>query len=172
LTLLLAPWGSHVLCGSSPSQAWTHAVAAVRLDHGSNLLAGEFASLWCCLLLGSGMSSTGMHLLPSMVSMVSSNMEDGFWPQHSFPLGNRHRGLHGRSVLHPWCGHGESERCPRAVLSRDGRPKLSSPPDVVRNSSAESSIMACCGVDASLRVEPMMTAPSSPLLGERLRPSK
>jgi hypothetical protein len=54
----------------------------------------------------------------------------------------------------------------------EGWSKLPSLPDAMRNSSVESLIMACRGVDAPLRVEPTKVAPSSPLLGERLRPSK
>jgi hypothetical protein len=54
----------------------------------------------------------------------------------------------------------------------EGWPKLPSPLDVVRNSSVESSIVAHCGVDAPLRVEPMKMAPSLPLLGDRLTPLK
>jgi hypothetical protein len=50
--------------------------------------------------------------------------------------------------------------------------KLSSPLDTMRNSLAESSIMAHRGVDAPLRIEPMKAVPASPLLGERLRPQK
>jgi hypothetical protein len=47
-----------------------------------------------------------------------------------------------------------------------------SPLNAERYSSTESSIMACYGVDALLRVEPTKMAPSSLLLGERLRPPK
>jgi hypothetical protein len=54
----------------------------------------------------------------------------------------------------------------------DGWLKLPSQLDAVRNSSVESSIVACYGVDAPLRVEPTMAVPSSPLLRERLRPPK
>jgi hypothetical protein len=47
--------------------------------------------------------------------------------------------------------------------------KLPSPLDAVRNSLVESSIVACYGVDASLRVEPMKVVLSLPLLGDRLK---
>jgi hypothetical protein len=47
-----------------------------------------------------------------------------------------------------------------------------SPLDAVRYSSAKSSIVACCGVDATLQVEPMKMASSLLLLGERLRQPK
>jgi hypothetical protein len=55
-------------------------------------------------------------------------------------------------------------------LLGEGRPKLPSPLDDVRNSSAESSIMAHCRDGIPLLVEPMKAVPESPLLGERLRP--
>jgi hypothetical protein len=55
-------------------------------------------------------------------------------------------------------------------LLGEGRPNLPSPLDAMRNSLAESLIMAHCGLDAPLRVEPMKEALTSPLLGERLRP--
>jgi hypothetical protein len=61
---------------------------------------------------------------------------------------------------------------PMLHLLGEGTPKLVSLLDAVRNSSVESSIVAHHGVDAPLRVEPTKAAPSSPLLGERLRPSK
>jgi hypothetical protein len=54
----------------------------------------------------------------------------------------------------------------------EGWSMLPCPLDTVRNSSVESSIMAHYGVDAPLRVEPTKVVPSSPLLGERLRPPK
>jgi hypothetical protein len=54
---------------------------------------------------------------------------------------------------------------PVSCLLGEGRLKLPSLLDVVRNSSAESSIMARRGVGAPLRVELRKAAPSSPLLG-------
>jgi hypothetical protein len=57
-------------------------------------------------------------------------------------------------------------------LLREERSKLHSPLDTVRYSLSEFSIMAYLGVDAPLRVEPMMVVPLSPLLGERLRQPK
>jgi hypothetical protein len=65
-------------------------------------------------------------------------------------------------------GAGEA---PVPYLLGEGRSKLPSPLDAVRNSSAESSMMAHREVDASLRVQPMKAALASPL-GERLRPPK
>jgi hypothetical protein len=59
---------------------------------------------------------------------------------------------------------------PTPRLLGEGRTKLLSPLDTVKNSIAVSSIMACRGVDALLRVEPMKMVPLSPILGERLRP--
>jgi hypothetical protein len=61
---------------------------------------------------------------------------------------------------------------PMSCFLGEGRLKLPSPLDVVRNSSVESSIMARRGVDAPLQVEPMKATLVAPLLGERLRPSK
>jgi hypothetical protein len=75
-------------------------------------------------------------------------------------------------VLQPWCGCDGSEQSPVLLLLGEGGPKLPSPLDIVRNSSTESSIMARRGVDAPLQVEPTKVVPSSPLLGERLRPPK
>jgi hypothetical protein len=66
--------------------------------------------------------------------------------------------MHGVVVM------GESE-APMSCLLGEGRLKLPSPLNVMKNSSAESSIMAHHGVDAPLRVEPMKAAPASPLLG-------
>jgi hypothetical protein len=59
----------------------------------------------------------GLHLLPSVACVVSLNEEVSFWSWCHHLWGNRRRGLCGRNVLHPWCGHGESERAPRAVPS-------------------------------------------------------
>jgi hypothetical protein len=56
-------------------------------------------------------------------------------------------------------------RAPVPRLLGEGRPRPPSPLDAVRNSSVESSIMAHCGIDASLRVEPMKAVHVSPLLG-------
>jgi hypothetical protein len=53
-------------------------------------------------------------------------------------------------------------------LLGEGRPKPLSPHDIMRNSSMESSIMAYCRDEATLRVEAMKVVPESPLLGERL----
>jgi hypothetical protein len=64
-------------------------------------------------------------------------------------------------------GAGEA---PVLCLLGEGRLKLPSPLDVVRNFSAESSIMAHSRVGTPLRVEPIKVAPASPLLEERLRP--
>jgi hypothetical protein len=52
------------------------------------------------------------------------------------------------------------------VLRRlgEGWQKLPPPLDAMRNSSAESSIVAHCGVDAPLRGEPTKMVPSLPLL--------
>jgi hypothetical protein len=53
----------------------------------------------------------------------------------------------------------------------EGRPRLPSLLDVVRNSSVESTV-ARYEVDTPLRVEPAKMAPLLPLLGDRLRPPK
>jgi hypothetical protein len=52
-------------------------------------------------------------------------------------------------VLQPWCGCDGSRQSPRAMPSGRGV-KLPSLLDIVRNFSAESSIMARHGVDAPL----------------------
>jgi hypothetical protein len=57
---------------------------------------------------------------------------------------------------------GASE-APVPCLLGEGRLKLPSPLDAVRNSSVESSIMPRHGVDAPLQVEPMKVTPVSPL---------
>jgi hypothetical protein len=86
--------------------------------------------------------------------------------------------IHGRNIVvaeafsyHVVVVAGASEDSALCLLG-EGRLKLPSPLDVVRNSSVESSIMARCGVDAPQQVEPTKAAPSSPLSGERLRPLK
>jgi hypothetical protein len=55
---------------------WRH----MLLDRGSALLAGELASLWCCLWLSSGLPSTDLCLLPSLMSMVLLEREAGVRP--------------------------------------------------------------------------------------------
>jgi hypothetical protein len=57
-------------------------------------------------------------------------------------------------------------------LLGEGRPKPPSPLDAMMNSSTESSIMARHRDGVPWQVEPMKVALESPLLGERLRPSK
>jgi hypothetical protein len=54
-------------------------------------------------------------------------------------------------------------------LLGEGRLKTPSLLEVVRNFSIESSIMAHCGDEAQLWVEPMEVVPESPLMRERLR---
>jgi hypothetical protein len=144
----------------------------VWLNCSSDLLAGELASLWRCLLLGGGLSSTSSRLLSSVMSVTLLKGEATFWPWRHRPRGNRHHGLCGRSVLYPWCGCGAGEQGPRAVLLGEGRSKLPSPLDSMRNPLEESSIMAHPRADAPLRVETMKLVPTPPLLGERLRPLK
>jgi hypothetical protein len=73
--------------------------------------------------------------------------------------------IHGAVVM------GANE-APVPRLPGEGRPKPPSPLDAMRNSSAESSIMACREDEAPLRVEPMKVVPKSPLLEERLKPPK
>jgi hypothetical protein len=77
-----------------------------------------------------------------------------------------------KDVLQPWCGCDGSRQSPVLRLLGKGVAKLPSPLDAMRNSSAESSIMARRRVDATLQVEPMKAPSASPLLGERLRLSK
>jgi hypothetical protein len=74
------------------------------LHHGNGSLTSELASPWCCLLLDDGLTSVGLRLLPSMMSVTSPEREVGFRPWRHHPQGNRHHGLNGRSILHSWCG--------------------------------------------------------------------
>jgi hypothetical protein len=99
----------------------------VRLNHGKDLLAGELASPWCCLLLGSGLPSMGLLLLPPMMRVVSSEREASIWPRCHHPRGNRCRGLSGRSVIHQWCGCHGRERSPRATPSGGGEARAPLP---------------------------------------------
>jgi hypothetical protein len=87
----------------------------VWLDRGSGLLADEFASPWCYLLLNNGKPSMGLRLFPSGTSLASLDGEADFRPQRHRLWGNRRCGMCGRSVLHPWCFRVESEQCPRAA---------------------------------------------------------
>jgi hypothetical protein len=112
----------------------------VQLNRSSNLLAGALASPWRCSSPGGGLPSMGLRSLPFMTIVMSLRREAGFRSWYHRPRGNYHHGLSGRSVLHP--------------LHEDA----------MRNSSAESSIMACRGVDAPLWVEPMKAVPLLPLL--------
>jgi hypothetical protein len=99
----------------------------VRLNRGSDLLAGELASQCCYLLIGSGLLSMSLHLLPSMTSMMSLKRDTGFRPRHHHPWWNRRCGLNGQSVLHPWCGCDGSELSPRAMPPRRGEAKAPVP---------------------------------------------
>jgi hypothetical protein len=128
LALLLAGWGSHFLClslggGKIHHQDPLHLKCGLIprrrmwLDRGGGMLTGELALSWHCLLLSCGMSSTSLDLLPSVTSMASLDREVGFRPWCHRPQGNHHHGLCGYSILHPWCGCGESERAPHAAPS-------------------------------------------------------
>jgi hypothetical protein len=50
----------------------------VRLNRDSGLLAGDLASTWHCLLLGGGLSITGLCLLSPMMSMMLLEREASF----------------------------------------------------------------------------------------------
>jgi hypothetical protein len=49
------------------------------LDRGSDLLASELASLWPCMLLGSGVPSAGLRSLPLLMSapLLEGRLEFG-----------------------------------------------------------------------------------------------
>jgi hypothetical protein len=94
--------------------------SCVGSRRGSGLLAGELASLWHYPLLGSGLLSADLRLLPPVMSVMSLEREASFWLWHRRPRGNRHRGLSSRSVLHPWYGCDGSERSPCVMPSRRG----------------------------------------------------
>jgi hypothetical protein len=89
----------------------------MRRNHGSDLLAGELASSWHCLLLGGELPSTSLRLLPSVMRVMSFEREAGFRPRCHCSRGNCQRGLSGWSVIHPWCGCDGSGRSPRAPPS-------------------------------------------------------
>jgi hypothetical protein len=103
----------YLVCGLTPR--W-----CLRLNRGSGLLVGELASPWCCSLLGGGLPSAGLHLLPPVTSVTSLKREAGFWPRRHRPWGNHRRGLSGQSILHPWCGCDGSEQSPHTTLSGRG----------------------------------------------------
>jgi hypothetical protein len=63
---------------------------------------------------------------------------------------------------------GASEALMLCLLG-EGRLMVPSPHDAMRKSLVETSIMAHHRVDAPPQVDPVKGAPSSPLLGERLR---
>jgi hypothetical protein len=140
---------------------------------GSGLLSGKLASHVRCLLLSAGLSSAGLRALPLLTSMLLLRGEAGIQPWHRRSWWNYRHVLGGRSVLHPWCGCDGSRRSPHVAPPRRGEARAPSPPlDVVRNSLAESSIIARRGDGVPLRVELMKTTPKLPLFEERRRPSK
>jgi hypothetical protein len=53
----------------------------VRLNYGSGLLASELASLSRCLLLGGGLPSMGLCLMPTLISMTLLMVESSSWPE-------------------------------------------------------------------------------------------
>jgi hypothetical protein len=71
------------------------------MNSSSSLLASELASPWRCPLLGGGLPSAGLRLLPLVMNMTSLERKAGFQPRCGRPQGNRHHGLSGQSVLHP-----------------------------------------------------------------------
>jgi hypothetical protein len=169
LTLLSAGWGSHLLFLSLGGGEVHHQDPLylrpglmprwhMWLDRINGLLAGKLASSWRCLLLGGGLSSMGLHLLPSVASMASFDEEVGFLLQHRHPWGNRHCGLCGQSVFHPWCGRGDSERSPRATPFGGRDAEASFPTRRYEEHLGRS-------VDALLRVELMKAVLQIPLPG-------
>jgi hypothetical protein len=83
------------LCLKRGLVLWRH----MWLNHGSGLLTGELALPWHRLLLGGGLPSTSLHLMPSTMSVTPLNGEVGFWPWHNSLHGNRHHGLMRTSIL-------------------------------------------------------------------------
>jgi hypothetical protein len=72
-----------LVCGLMP---WWR----VWLNRGSGLLAGKLDSPWHCPLLGGGLLSVGVRLLPPpppMMSMTSLKREAGVWPRRRHPQG-------------------------------------------------------------------------------------
>jgi hypothetical protein len=156
LALLTAAWGNLFLSRSLSGGEVHHQDPLrlkrglmprrhMRLDRGSRLLTGELASPWHCLLLSSGLLSIGLLLVPFLMSVVLLEREVDIWPRRYHPGWNRHRGQSGRSFLHQWCGRDGSGRSPHVMPPGRGRSKPPSPLDAVRNSVAESAIMARSG---------------------------
>jgi hypothetical protein len=93
-------------------------------------------------LLSGGLPSTGLHSLPLLMSASLLKGEAGIQPWHRRPWWNRHHGMSGQSILHPWCGCDGSGRSPRVAPPVGGEAEAPLPLDTMRNSSGESSIMA------------------------------
>jgi hypothetical protein len=96
------------------------------LNHGSGQPASELVSPWRCRLLDSELLSTGLYLLPSMMSVTLLNGEVGFWLWQSHTHGNHHR-LCSRSYLYQWCGYRGSEQSSRVTPSRRRQGEASFP---------------------------------------------
>jgi hypothetical protein len=87
----------------------------------------------------------GLRLLSFMMSVAPFEGEVGFQSQHHHTRGNI---IVGRAFsFHVVVVAGVSEAHVLRLLG-EGWLKLPSPLDAMRNSSVESSIVACCGVDA------------------------
>jgi hypothetical protein len=96
--------GRHLL-GLSLSGGEVHHQDPLRLMCG--LLADELASPWHYPLLGGGLPSTGLRLLPPVTSLTSLERE-----AYCHPWGNRRRGLSGlseRSAHAAPSGRGEAK---------------------------------------------------------------
>jgi hypothetical protein len=92
----------------------------MRLDHGSVLLTSELASPWHCLLLDGGLPSTGLRLLPPLMSVALHGREAYIRPRCRHPWWNCRGDLSGQSILHPWCGCDRSGQSPCDVTPGRG----------------------------------------------------
>jgi hypothetical protein len=90
----------HLVCGLVPR--WR-----LQLNCSSVSVGSELASLWRCLLLGDGLRSTSLCLLPFVTSVTSLEREADFRPHHRHPWGNHCHGFNGRSALHLLHGYDE-----------------------------------------------------------------
>jgi hypothetical protein len=148
---LVANRGSHLL-GLSLSggkvhhpdplllEHWLMPRRRVQLDHGSGLLASELALPCCCPLLGGQLPRKGLLLKGKLAIGHSATVHGG---AVIVTGAARAFSIYGVVVM----GAGEVLML---HLLGEGRPKPSSPLDAIRNSLAESYIMAHHGDEAPL----------------------
>jgi hypothetical protein len=93
----------------------------IRMSHSDRLLAGELASLLCCLALNVSLLSMSSCSLPPPPERCATAQE-GAWclVVVIWSVQNHHHGLRGWSILRPWCGSDGSRWCPHATPPGDG----------------------------------------------------